>query len=86
MLNKRKRPLQIYDLLSAILIISVSLAGTAQSATISGTVYSDEGVTPIGANQSVRLLVNGSSAGSLTFEAGVTQTFDCTVNMNGAAV
>jgi hypothetical protein len=34
------------------------------TATVSGTVYTDEGVTNIGAGKTVRLLVNGASAGT----------------------
>jgi CSLREA domain-containing protein len=34
------------------------------SATISGTVYTDEGVTNIGAGKTIRLLVNGASVGT----------------------
>jgi len=84
MLNNRKRLWQICNPPSAVLIISVFLVGAAQSGAISATVYSPEGVTPIGANRSGRLLVNSASA--FTFEAGVTRTCDGTLTMNRAAV
>ena len=64
MLNNRKRPLQICNLLSTVLFLSVILAGAVHSATISGTVYTNEGVTNAGSGKTVRLIVNGVNAGN----------------------
>lgn len=43
---------------------SVAAASEEQLKTLSGTVYSDEGVTNIGTGKTVRMLVNGASVGT----------------------
>ena len=48
--------------------------------TISGTVYSDEGVTAVGANETARLLVNGTSAGTDLTDASGVYSITATVN------
>ena len=52
------------------------------SDTISGTVYSDEGVTNIGAGKTVRLLVNGVDAGATTTDGSGAYSFQATLSAN----
>ncbi len=52
--------------------------------TISGTVYTDEGATNIGAGKTVRLVVNGASAGTNTTNASGQYSISATVSAGDA--
>ncbi len=60
--------------------ISANATFEIGSDTVSGTVYSDEGVTNIGAGKTVRLLVNGVDAGTATTDGSGAYTFKATLS------
>src|SRR3990172_1173603 len=69
--------------LTAFFLLFLSSAN-ASAATISGSVYTDEGVTPIAAGKTIRLLVNGVSAGTNAPAAGGAYSITATVNAGDA--
>ena len=77
--------------LSAILFIYSALVfllvnpQAAYSATISGTIYTDEGVTPDATARTIRLLVNGASVGTATTSSG-DYSITATINAGNADV
>ncbi len=58
--------------------MALNVTATAMTS-ISGTVYTDEGVTNIGAGKTVRLVVAGASAGTAVTAAGGTYSIDSSV-------
>ncbi len=76
--GKSKRRLPI-TLLAALLLVTTGEANGADvSITISGTLYSDEGITPV-SGQTVRLLVSGASQGTAITDASGNYSITTTV-------
>ncbi len=60
-------------------VIATYKAATGTAITVSGTLYSDEGTTPL-AGQTVRLVVEGSSVGTATTDGSGSYTITATVS------
>src|SRR3990170_4239253 len=73
----------LFPLLIALFSLILSIAN-ASAATISGSVYTDEGVTPIAAGKTIRLLLNGVSAGTNATAVGGAYSITATVNAGDA--
>lgn len=60
--------------------------GSESVLTVAGTVYSDEGATNVGAGKTVRLVVNGASAGTDTTDASGNYFFNASVSSGDALI
>ncbi|HHM04310.1 MAG TPA: hypothetical protein ENJ19_01025, partial [Gammaproteobacteria bacterium] len=72
--------------LAGVALLWAVTTAAALAATIAGTAYTDEGITNIGAGKTVRLLVNGSSAGTAVTDASGNYSINASVGVGDAIV